>query len=174
MTPPFWSLKCGLIAFLLLNCTILFGQTQTITGKVTDPQGAPIPGVNILVKGTTTGTTTDVNGEYALSIEGENQVLVFSFIGYASQEIPINNRTVIDISLEADTKMLEEVVVVGYGTLQKRDLTGAVSQVKATQLENENPNAVQDVLRGNIAGLNVGFSTSAKGGGSLQVRVNRV
>lgn len=154
----------------LLTCLVTFAQAQNITGKVTDPDGAPIPGVNILVKGTTTGTTTDVNGEYALNVSGESQILIFSFIGYTAQEIPVNNRGVIDVALEADTQVLEEVVVVGYGTLQKRDLTGAVSQVKVDQLENENPNAVQDILRGNIAGLNVGFSTSAKGGGSLQVR----
>jgi len=168
--PRLWKKKGCWLTLLLLNCTLLFAQAQNVTGKVTDPDGAPIPGVNILVKGTTIGTTTGVNGEYALSLQGENQILVFSFIGYASQEISVNNRSVIDISLESDTQLLEEVVVVGYGTLQKRDLTGAVSQVKVSQLENENPNAVQDVLRGNIAGLNVGFSTSAKGGGSLQVR----
>ena len=151
---------CCLLPFLL-SSLISSGQTQQLSGKVTDPDGAPIPGVNILVKGTTLGTTTDVNGEYVLNVEGSDPVLVFSFIGYASQEIPVNNRSVIDVNLDADTQVLEEVVVVGYGTLQKRDLTGAVSQVKATQLENENPNAVQDILRGNIAGLKVGFSTSA-------------
>lgn len=168
--PPRRNRKSLWLALLFLNCSILFAQAQNVTGTVTDAEGAPIPGVNILVKGTNTGTTTDVNGRYAVNVEGENQILVFSFIGYSSQEIPVNNRNVIDLSLQPDTQVLEEVVVVGYGTLQKRDLTGAVSQVKVAQLENENPNAVQDVLRGNIAGLNVGFSTSAKGGGSLQVR----
>ena len=154
----------------LLGCVISFAQAQNVTGKVADADSGPIPGVNIIVKGTTLGTTTDANGEYAINVEGESKVLVFSFIGYVSQEVPVNNQSVIDISLEADLQVLEEVVVVGYGTLQKRDLTGAVSNVKASQLENENPNAVQDILRGNIAGLNVGFSTTAKGGGSLQVR----
>lgn len=168
--PPLRRRKTLWLIPFLLGCLVSFAQAQNITGKVTDAEGSPIPGVNILVKGTTFGTTTDMNGDYALNVEGQNQVLVFSFIGYASQEVAIDNRTTINVALEADTKLLEEVVVVGYGTLQKRDLTGAVSQVKAGQLENENPNAVQDVLRGNIAGLNVGFSTSAKGGGSLQVR----
>lgn len=168
--PPLHRSKTLWLIPFLLGCLVSFAQAQNITGKVTDAEGSPIPGVNILVKGTTFGTTTDMNGDYALNVEGQNQVLVFSFIGYASQEVAIDNRTTVNVTLEADTKLLEEVVVVGYGTLQKRDLTGAVSQVKAGQLENENPNAVQDVLRGNIAGLNVGFSTSAKGGGSLQVR----
>jgi TonB-linked SusC/RagA family outer membrane protein len=160
---------CWLMPFLL-GCVISFAQAQDVTGKVSDVNGGPIPGVNIIVKGTTLGTTTDANGEYSINVGDESKVLIFSFIGYISQEVPVNNQSVINISLEPDLKMLEEVVVVGYGTLQKRDLTGAVSQVKAAQLENENPNAVQDILRGNIAGLNVGFSTSAKGGGSLQVR----
>lgn len=101
--PRLWKKKGCWLTLLLLNCTLLFAQAQNVTGKVTDPDGAPIPGVNILVKGTTIGTTTDVNGEYALSLQGENQVLVFSFIGYASQEISVNNRSVIDISLESDT-----------------------------------------------------------------------
>ena len=169
--PPLWNRRscCFTLVLLLLSARV-FAQSQNVTGQVTDPSNNPIPGVNIIVKGTTSGTTTDVDGRYSINIEGENQTLIFSFIGYAAQEVPVENRSVIDITLQSDERLLEEVVVVGYGTLQKRDLTGAVSQVKAAKLENENPNAVQDILRGNIAGLNVGFSTSAKGGGSLQVR----
>lgn len=169
--PPLWgSSKAGWLALVLVTVSLASAQAQNVSGQVTDANKSPIPGVNIIVKGTTTGTTTDADGRYSLSVVGENPTLVFSFIGYAVQEVPVSNRSVIDVALQTDEKMLEEVVVVGYGTLQKRDLTGAVSQVKVNQLENENPNAVQDILRGNIAGLNVGFSTSAKGGGSLQVR----
>jgi TonB-linked SusC/RagA family outer membrane protein len=165
-----WKKKISWLLPFIMCSFFSFAQAQTVTGRVTDVNGGPIPGVNIIVKGTTLGTTTDANGEYSLSVESESKTLVFTFIGYIAKEVAVNNQSVIDVSLEADLTMLEEVVVVGYGTLQKKDLTGAVSQVKAAQLENENPNAVQDILRGNIAGLNVGMSTSAKGGGTLQVR----
>ena len=169
--PPLWNrMSCCLALALVLLSSGLCAQSKIVNGQVTDQSSNPIPGVNIIVKGTTTGTSTDADGKYSISVPDESQVLIFSFIGYAAQEVSIDNRSVINVALETDERLLEEVVVVGYGTLQKRDLTGAVSQVKADKLENENPNAVQDILRGNIAGLNVGFSTSAKGGGSLQVR----
>ena len=168
--PPLWNLKMCWIAFFVLHSITLVAQERVVTGRVTDANDSPIPGVNIIVKGTTSGTTTDVDGQYNINIEGENPVLVFSFIGYAPQEVTVNNQGVINVTMATDERLLEEVVVVGYGTLQKRDLTGAVSQIKTDKLENENPNAVQDILRGNIAGLNVGFSTSAKGGGALEVR----
>ncbi|MGV3588243.1 MAG: SusC/RagA family TonB-linked outer membrane protein [Adhaeribacter sp.] len=144
----------------------------TVTGKVTSPTGEGLPGVTVVLKGTTIGATTDVEGQYSLNVPDASSqgTLVFSYIGFVTQEVPLNGRTTVNVSLKDDAKALEEVVVIGYGTQTKRDLTGAVSQVKATQLENENPNSVQDVLRGNIAGLNVGLDASAKGGGSLQVR----
>ena len=82
--PPLWNRSLWL-TLLLMNCSILFAQAQNVTGTVTDAEGSPIPGVNILVKGTNNGTTSDVNGQYAINVEGENQILVFSFIGYASQ-----------------------------------------------------------------------------------------
>jgi len=167
---PLWNLKSIWLTLLLLHGTILFAQAQNVTGQVLDPNNTPIPGANILVKGTTTGTATDADGKYSVDVQGDNPILIFSFIGYSAQEVPVDNQSVINVTLQTDEQMLEEVVVVGYGTLQKRDLTGAVSQIKADKLENENPNAVQDILRGNIAGLNVGFTTSAKGGGTLQVR----
>lgn len=142
----------------------------TVSGKVTDMKGEGLPGVNIVVKGTLNGTASDGTGAFTLNVPQGDAVLVFSFVGYVSQEIPLENRTWLDIAMSEDTKALEELVVVGYGTQKKRDLTGAVSQISATRLENENPASVQDILRGNIAGLNVGYSTSAKPASSLQVR----
>ncbi|MEX2591365.1 MAG: TonB-dependent receptor [Anditalea sp.] len=165
----FTYLKMGILMFLMILGHSLLAQNVQVSGQVTDDTGEPIPGATVLVKGTTTGMATDIDGRYTISVPGD-ATLAFSFIGYQTQEVEIGNQSVIDISLVSDFGSLEEVVVVGYGTQQKRDLTGAVSQIKATQLENENPNSVQDVLRGNIAGLNVGYSTSAKGGGNLQVR----
>jgi len=141
----------------------------TVSGIVTDESGEGIPGVTVFIAGTGTGTVTDIDGSYSLSVP-EGAELTYSYVGFISQTIAVGNQSEINITLLMDTASLEEVVVIGYGTARKRDLTGAVSSVTATRLENENPNSVQDVLRGNIAGLNVGLSTSAKGGGSLEVR----
>ena len=151
------------------------GQTQnqgqfTVAGRVVTKNGEGLPGVTVVLKGTTNGATSDINGRYSIVVPDSKGTLVFSFIGFATKEVAINNQTSLNVTLADDAKALDEVVVIGYGVQTKRDLTGAVSQVKATQLENENPNSVQDVLRGNVSGLNVGFSSSAKGGGSLQVR----
>ena len=90
--PPCWRGKICLLVPLLLGCIFSMAQGQSVTGKVTDANSEPIPGVNIIVKGTTLGTTTDANGVYVIEVPGENQVLVFSFIGYAPQEVAVNNR----------------------------------------------------------------------------------
>ncbi|CAG5067887.1 TonB-dependent receptor P3 [Dyadobacter sp. CECT 9623] len=144
---------------------------QKVSGTVLSADdSSPVPGVTVLVKGTTLGTTTDVEGKYEIGVPSASSILVFSSVGYLTQEKTVGNATKVNVSLASDQKALDEVVVVGYGTQKKRDLTGAVSQINTSKLENENPNSVQDILRGNIAGLNVGMSPSAKGGGSLLVR----
>ncbi|WP_229313476.1 SusC/RagA family TonB-linked outer membrane protein [Larkinella terrae] len=142
----------------------------TVGGKVTDNKGQSLIGVNIVVKGTTVGTTTDENGGFSLKVENRDQVLVFSFVGFQTKEVELKTQTRLEVVLQESDKTLEEIVVVGYGTQKKRDLTGAVAQISATRLENENPASVQDILRGNISGLNVGYSTTAKPASSLQVR----
>jgi TonB-linked SusC/RagA family outer membrane protein len=141
-----------------------------IKGVVKTQSGEPIPGVTVAVKGTTIGTISDANGGYSLNVPNGNSTLSFSFVGLKSQEIVINNKPTINIVMEEESIGLEEVVAVGYGTMKKSDLTGSVSSVKSTQMENEKPQALQDMLRGNIAGLQVGFSTNAKGGGSMEIR----
>lgn len=148
-------------------------KPQNVSGKVTDDKNSPLPGVNVLIKGTTKGTTTNAEGQYTLTDVPDDGILKFSYIGFISQEISVRqNVTNINVILIENATALNEVVVVGYGTQRKRDLTGAVSQVKATALENQHPNSVQDLLRGNVPGLNVAFSASPKGGGNgdLQVR----
>lgn len=141
----------------------------TITGVVSEESGEGIPGVTIFIAGTGIGTATDIDGRYTLTVP-EDSELTFSYVGFVTQVIQVGNRSEINLTLMTDMASLEEVVVIGYGTARKRDITGAVSSVTATRLENENPNSVQDVLRGNVAGLNVGLNTSAKGGGGLEVR----
>ncbi|GAB3225219.1 SusC/RagA family TonB-linked outer membrane protein [Algoriphagus aestuariicola] len=160
---------CAVAMLWVLSLGMARAQNSQVSGTITDETGTAMPGVTVVLKGTTTGTTTDLDGKYAISVPSDG-VLVFSFIGYETIEEIVGTRSKIDLALSPDLADLEEVVVIGYGTAKKRDITGAVSSVNPTKLENENPNSVQDILRGNAAGLNVGLSTSAKGGGSLEVR----
>ena len=155
------------------NNTSAIEQKQTVTGTVTDNNGDAIPGVNVMEKGTTNGVITDVNGQYTISVTNGNSVLAFSFIGYVTKEVSVKKQRTINVSLTEEVLNLEEVVVVGYGVQKKRDLTGAVTQVKATSLEKERPATVQDILRANVAGLNIGLDNSAKGGGSMEIRGKR-
>ena len=149
----------------------VFAQNATITGKVTDAEGKPLENVSVIVKGTGIGTSTAVNGTYQLSVtKPSGNILVFSVVGFADKEISQSGENTINVQLEKSSQSLDAIVVIGYGTQQKKDLTGAVSQVRAAKLENENPASIQDLLRGNISGLNVTSSTSAKGGGDLRIR----
>jgi len=145
-------------------------QDFNVKGSVKSQTGESLPGVTVSVKGTAMGTITDVNGNYNLNVPNGTSTLLFSFVGLKSQEMSINNRTTINVTMEEESIGLEEVVAVGYGVVKKRDLTGAVASVKSERLENEKPQSVQDILRGNIAGLSVGFSSLAKGGGDFEIR----
>ncbi|WP_207423549.1 SusC/RagA family TonB-linked outer membrane protein [Desertivirga brevis] len=158
-----------LIAFLFVIIAGARAQNITVTGVVKDSKGETQPGVSVKEKGTSRGSATDANGRYSISVP-PTATLVFNSIGFSMQEVPVNNRATVNVTLRTDNTQLQEVVVIGYGTATKKDVTGAVSSVKATQLENENPQSVSDILRGNIPGLNVGLNTSAKGGGDLLVR----
>lgn len=147
-----------------------FGQTE-VSGTVTTQQNEPLPGVNVLVKGTTQGTTTDANGQFRLDIADRNTaVLTFSFIGYANQDVAIGNRTVIDVQLQEDVRSLQEVVVVGYGTVKKSDLTGSVSSIKADAFKDMPLTSVDQALQARAPGVNVTQTSSAPGGG-LSVRI---
>ncbi|MCE6989572.1 TonB-dependent receptor [Dyadobacter sp. CY323] len=128
---------------------------MNIRGKVTDEKGEGLPGVNVVQKGTQKGTVTDVDGNFFIDVPDASAVLVFSFVGYLSQEVQVNSRTLIDVTLKVNDKTLEEVVVVGYGTARKKDLTGAVASVNVedTRLQ-PNTNATQ-MLRGTTAGVQV-------------------
>lgn len=138
-------------------------QKMKVHGIVKSQSGEGIPGVTVAVKGTVAGTITDVNGNFSLEIPSGSETLIFSFVGMKTQEIPVNNKAEINVAMEDETIGLEEVVAVGYGTVKKKDLTGAVSQVDATKLEAESTANMTDVLRGQLPGLSVNFTTSAKG-----------
>ena len=164
-------LRISLIAILTgLFAFESFAQTKLVAGVVKDQSGEPLIGVNVMEKGTTNGSITDVDGKYSVSVTGKNPVLVFSYIGYVSQEIPVAGKNKIDVILKEDTEELEEVVVIGYGTAKKKDLTGAISRVKAENMEVEAPRSVQDLLRASAAGLSISMSTDAAGTADLQVR----
>ncbi len=141
-----------------------------ITGKVTDESGAPLPGVNILVKGTTNGTTTDAQGNYSINVENENATLIFSFIGFEIQETTVGARTQINISLLPDIKSLDEVLVIGYGTQKKSDLTGSVGTVKADEIQERQAPSVSQALAGRVAGVSVSVN-SGRPGGQSNVRI---
>ena len=164
-------LRFGLISILLgLFVTQSFAQNVTITGVVKDQSGEPLIGVNVMEKGTTNGSITDVDGKYSVSVKGGKTILVFSYIGYISQEIPVGNQKTLNVTMKEDTEELEEVVVIGYGTAKKKDLTGAISTVKAESLEKETPRSVQDLLRANAPGVSIGASVNAEGTASVQIR----
>ena len=160
-----------ILVFLLLGSTILppgawaeysagdfefFQEASTVTGSVISEDGDPLVGVTILVKGTTMGTVSDIDGRYSLEVENpEEAILVFSYTGYQPAEIPVNNRTEIDLTMYVGVAALEEVVVVGYGTQKKVNLTGAVSSISSEALENRPIASVGQGLQGLVPNLNV-------------------
>ncbi|GAA4442997.1 TonB-dependent receptor [Pontibacter saemangeumensis] len=147
------------------------GQTtKTVTGKVTDEKGEGLPGVTVLVKGTANGTATGMDGDFSLSLPDGEATLVFSFIGYQAQEVPVNNQSTVNVTLSADTKALEEVVVIGYGTVKKSDLTGSVSSVSSEDFNQGPQLAAQQLIQGKVAGVNIS-KNSGKPGGSNTVRI---
>ena len=115
-----------------------FSQGRTITGKITDTKtGEVLPGVNVVQKGTTNGTVTNVDGIYSINVSSNDAVLVVSFIGYSTQEVALNGRTKVDVNLEVSFTQLDEVVAIGYGTVRKRDLTGSVTSVKSEEIRDD-------------------------------------
>lgn len=147
-------------------------QEVTVRGKVTDLEtGEPLPGVNVIVKGTSNGTVTDVDGNYNITANDNTATLVFSYIGYVPEEVNINGRTVIDIVLSPDIQSLQEVVVVGYGTQQKSDLTGSVSSIEAEELAKIPSASFNQSLMGKAAGVQVVTESGAPGAGlSIKIR----
>ncbi|MCF0064664.1 TonB-dependent receptor [Dyadobacter chenwenxiniae] len=128
---------------------------EIIKGRVTDERGDGLPGVNVVIKGSQRGVTTDIAGKYELAGAGPDAVLIFSFVGYLPKEEIVGNRSVIDISLAIDTKALEEVVVIGYGTAKKKDLTGAVAVVGRKEFGDVSATSAQQLLQGKIAGVQI-------------------
>ena len=150
---------------------VQISMATTVSGTIKDESGQPFPGVNVVVKGTSSGTTTDVSGKYTLSVEDGNAILVYSFVGYKTQEVALAGRTVIDVSMEPDTQALEEVVVTALGIERSaRSLGYATSKVNSDQLTiNRSPNLMNS-LQGKIAGVNIS-SLGTGPGGTSKIRI---
>lgn len=141
----------------------VWAQSRTITGKVTDAGGTGLPGVSVTVKGSTQGAVSDGNGGYSLSVPPNKNTLVFSYIGFVGQEIEIGSQSVINVALEEDATNLSEVVVVGYGTQKKSQMTGAISQVTSKQITEMPLTSLGQALQGRAAGVDVSQSGSKPG-----------
>ena len=164
------SLLCSL--FLFFTCSGILAQNNQVTGKVTAEDGRAIQGVNVLVKGTGTGTSTNVSGNFTIAAPG-NATLVFSIAGYTNQEIAVGNRSAVDAKLSIDTRALGEVVVIGYGTQRRKDVTGAISSVTAEQIAKVPVTTLDQSLQGRSAGVQVTNNDGAPGGG-VQVQIRGI
>lgn len=146
-----WMQSLFLIMFLL-SSTLAFAQNK-VTGTVTDKTGAPLPGVNVLEKGTTNGSITDVNGKYSINV-GKGKTLMFSYIGFTTREVVVN-QNVIDIALQEDLQALDEVVVIGYGSMTRKDVTSSITTVKADKLNVGTYTSPAQLLQGKVPGLTI-------------------
>lgn len=163
----------SIVSFILMILCVqnIMAQKRTVSGIVTDSKNEPLIGVNVTIKNaSTTGTITDIDGKYSLEIPSGNSVLVFSYIGYSTQEVKVNNRSVVDIVLKDDMQALEEVVVVGYGTMKKSDLTGSVSSITSDNFKLGTDLTPQQLMQGAFSGVNIS-QNSGKPGGSNTIRV---
>lgn len=146
-------------------------DSKTIAGKIVDSTGAPLPGVTIIIKGTAKGTVSDFDGNYTLPAVPENAVLVYSFIGMGTQEIAAAGESVINVTMREDAIGIEEVVAVGYGTIKKVNLTGAINQISSEDLEDRPVTTISSAIQGTMPNLNISFGGGAPGQmGSLNIR----
>lgn len=163
----------SIVSFILMILCVqnIMAQKRTVSGIVTDSKNEPLIGVNVTIKNApTTGTITDIDGKYSLEIPSGNSVLVFSYIGYSTQEVKVSNQSVVDIVLKDDMQALEEVVVVGYGTMKKSDLTGSVSSITSDNFKLGTDLTPQQLMQGAFSGVNIS-QNSGKPGGSNTIRV---
>ena len=160
-------MKHLLLSFLVLLCGSVWAQDRTVRGTVSSSEdNTTLPGVNVLIKGSTQGTVTDVDGNYSISVPSPESVLVFSSVGFESQEVTVGSRSRIDLSLDADIESLDEVVVVGYGSMTKRDVTGAISSVSGEEISEVPVASFDQALQGRAAGVQVSQSNGRPGAGT--------
>jgi TonB-dependent starch-binding outer membrane protein SusC len=162
---------CFLVLFVLVN-TVMNAQQRKVSGKITSSEDlAGLPGANITIKGTSGGVTADLDGSYSILVSGQDAILVFNFIGYQSVQIPVGDKNVVNVSLKSDANNLNEVVVVGYGTRKKSDITGSVSSVSAKELSAFPLLNAEQALQGRAAGVNVQSNNGGEPGAPVKIRV---
>ncbi|MEP3228232.1 MAG: TonB-dependent receptor [Flavobacteriaceae bacterium] len=162
--------KCFLVISFFVFQTFIYAQDSiTVSGTVGDEQGTPLPGASIILKGTTNGVQTDFDGNYSLDVPSSG-ILVFSYIGFIPREISIGGQSVINVNLQEDTQLLDEVVVIGYGTQKKADLTGSIATVKSEDIVRTPSGAAMQSLQGKVAGLQVISSGAPGTGPTIRVR----
>ena len=159
------SIKSTLGTGNLLKTSGIQSLDISVTGSVRDEKGDALPGVSIVVSGTSNGTSTNSEGKFDLRVADRNAKLIFSFVGYMSQEIVVGTQTSLSVTLLTDSKALDEVVVVGYGTLRKSDLTGSVSKISADKVNERSISSVEQMLQGQVSGVQITQNTGAPGGG---------
>jgi hypothetical protein len=156
-------IKPVIITVFLLCMEQSYAQ-KTITGTVTAAENRdPVPGVNVVVKNTTVGTVTGLDGTYTIQVPDDRETLVFSFVGYLTEEIEIGNQSSINVVLVEDIEKLDEVVVIGYGNVKKRDLTGSVASIKSEDMERNIINSFEQGIQGRLAGVSITQGDAAPG-----------
>ena len=163
-----WLRNILAIACLLLTSSSLFSQTKTVTGTVTDALNEPLIGVSVLIQGTTSGTVTDLDGNYSIAVTPDN-VLEFSYVGMQKQMIPVGLQTVINVVMKDDSQMLGETVVIGYGSAKKRDLTGSITNIKGEEIANKPATNPLSSLQGKIAGVQI--INNGRAGDDPEIRI---
>ena len=164
-------LYLAILTWAIFSPLLSQGQGLTVTGTVTvEPDQSTVPGVNVVVKGTTQGTVTDIEGNYRLSVPNENDTLVFSFVGYANKEVPLNGQTTLNVTLSEDVEQLQEVVVVGYGTQKKRDVTGAVASVQGEDITKQPVLTPTQAAQGKVAGVQIISSGAPNSQPTVRIR----
>lgn len=166
--------RTWVMLFSLLMTSVVMAQNIRVTGLVQANDGEPLIGVTVKEQAGKSGTITDIDGRFALEVSKADAILTFTYVGYEEVKYPLNGKTDINITMSEDTKMLDEIVVIGYGATKKSDLTGSVASIKSESLERFPASNVTEMLRGQAAGLNVKLDNSAPGGASkVQIRGSR-
>lgn len=158
------KLKLLLVVLILGYATTSWAQSQ-VSGVVTDDENTPLPGASILIKGTSIGVVTDIEGKYTLQVPDQSAILVFSFVGFNTEEVAVGSRTVVDLAMTSDVTAMEEIVVIGYGTVEKKDVTGAIGSVESEDIVRANPVQAAKAIQGQAAGVIVSKQSSRPGAG---------
>ncbi|MDA9335814.1 TonB-dependent receptor, partial [Flavobacteriaceae bacterium] len=160
-------MKQILTTIIFMISVVVFSQSKTITGTIKDNTGQPLPGASVLEKGTSNGTQSDFDGNFTLTVANENSILQISYVGFITQDVSVQGKEVLNIAMQEDAESLDEVVIIGYGTVKKKDLTGAVSTVKAEDAYAAPTASLDNALQGSATGVQVTSSNGTPGGNSI-------